>query len=109
MEVACYRIQLKENMITKVKDWANRLNSEIIEVKVLLEKEGVTIESAFLEQSETGNFLVYYLRAANIKKALDTAKASQHPVDIFHRKVMSEITANINRLECLIDFTTTLG
>lgn len=103
METVCYKIKLKPNSLDKVRDWGKRLMSESSEVAKLLKHEGIIIESAFIEQASEGDFLIYYLRAHDLKKAREVSAASTHPIDIFHRKVMSEIGDGGSELEKVLD------
>lgn len=103
MEVTCYRIKLKPNSIRLVREWAARLNKEKTEVQALLKAEGMALESVFLEQESDADFLVYYIRSHDLKKAREVSQASQHPIDIYHRQVMKQIAEKHTELECLLD------
>ncbi len=105
LELVCYRIKLKPDSIEKVKSWGAKLNSEHEEVAKLLKNEGIVIESAFLEQSSEGNFLIYYVRAHDLKKAQEISAASLHPIDQFHKQVMREITESAVVLEKVLDIS----
>lgn len=103
MEVECIKIKLKPDAIDIVREWAARLNKEMEVVKELLRNEGMALESVFLDQSSDGNFLVYYLRSSNLKKSREISRASKHPLDAYHRDVMSKIGIESTRLTCLLD------
>ncbi len=103
MEVTCYRIKLKPNSIPLVREWAARLNKDMADVRKLLTAEGMALESVFLEQGSEGDFLVYYIRSSDLKKAREVSQASQHPIDIYHRQVMKQVAENHTELECLLD------
>jgi ribosomal protein L4 len=106
METACYRIKLKAGMINDAKNWAEHLNSRTKEVLGLLKSEGVTVESAFLDQVNGEDYLIYYLRAENLENAHKIASESNHPVDIFHRNSMKQISDGSTTLVKLVDFST---
>lgn len=103
LEVVAYRIKLKPNSLEKVKAWGKKLSSDKSEVAQLLKNEGIVIESAFLEHTVEGDFLIYYLRARDLKKAREISLASTHPIDVFHKQVMKDITENAVTLENLLD------
>lgn len=105
MDVECYKITLKPDALPIVREWAKRLKSEINEVRQLLKKEGIVVESVFLEEDKDGAHIIYYLRSPDFKKAREVSKASQHPIDIYHRDVMQKIAASNKTLECLFDAT----
>ncbi len=104
METACYRIKLKPGSLPKVEEWASRLNSEKSEVAKLLVNEGVSIESVFLEDTSEGQFLIYYLRAKSLKAAQEAVALSQHPIDVYHRETLTEITEDFSVLRSLVQF-----
>jgi len=106
MEVECFKIRLKPGTLPLVREWAARLNSEMSEVKKLLQNEGMALESVFLEQGPEGDSLVYYLRSPDLKRTREVSRASQHAIDVFHREVMQQISAGGARLECLLDAST---
>ena len=104
MQTKCRRIRLKPGSVDRVREWAHNLNNRRDEVVVTLAEEGVAIESAFLEQTPNGDFLIYYMRAANLEEASRAARDSTHPIDAYHRQVLSEIVDSGEDLELLIDF-----
>lgn len=103
MEVACIKIRLKPDSLETVRAWASRMTAEMNEVKKLLKNEGMSLESVFLEQGSEGDFLIYYVRSPDLKKTVEICRASQHPIDIYHREVMRQIEAGSIQLECLLD------
>lgn len=103
MEVECFKVKLKPNMVRLVREWSARLNSEMDEVRRLLKDEGMVLESVFLEQGKVGDFLIYYVRSPDLKGTQEIFGASQHPIDVYHRKIMKEIAESSVRLECLLD------
>jgi Family of unknown function (DUF6176) len=107
MDVACYRIKLKPNSVAFVREWAARMNSEMTEVKKLLKKEGMSLESVFLETGADGDFLVYYLRSPDLRRTSEVSLSSNHPIDIYHRQLMKQIEESCTELECILDATDT--
>lgn len=103
MNVECIRIQLKPDALPLVREWAARLNTEMETVKDLLRKEGMILESVFLEETPEGNSLLYYLRSEDLHKAREVSKASAHPLDAYHQQVMQKIAASAKSLTCLLD------
>lgn len=105
-EVECFKIKVKSNHLPRVKEWADYLKERSKEVKALLKKEGMDIESVFLDSAPDGDYLVYYVRAQDLAKTRKASAESKHEIDEYHRKVMGEIRESFSRLECLIDFST---
>jgi hypothetical protein len=106
MEVECYRIKLKPGSRDTVLNWAEHLTKHAEEVRSLIQSEGIAIESAFLETIGDEDYLIYYLRGENLKRASEIARASTHPIDVFHREVMRSVSESGAPLRKLIDFST---
>ena len=103
MEVECFKVRLNPNSLGLVREWSARLNANIKQVKTLLRNEGMSLESVFLEQSAEGDFLIYYLRSPDLKRTREISRASQHPIDVYHRETMKQIGQKSVQLECLLD------
>lgn len=59
----------------------------------------MALESVSLEQNKQGDVLIYYLRAQDLQKTRENSRASQHPIDIYHRGVMQKIVDKGVKLE----------
>ena len=59
----------------EVRDWAAELNRRADEVLATLRDEGVVVESVFLEQTASGDFLIYYMKAQSIERASELPAA----------------------------------
>jgi len=103
MQVECFEVRLKPDSISIVRDWANRMNNEMTEVRKLLKSEGISLESVFLKETPEGASLIYYLRASDMRRAREVSRASQHPLDLYHQQVMKQVAASGIQLECLFD------
>jgi len=68
-----------------------------------LEAEDVSIESVFLESTEQGDFLIYYMRAASHERAQQVAQASVREIDHYHRAFKRQTWASVEKLELLLD------
>lgn len=103
----CARVKLKPNSISRVREWASELNSRRSEALATLVDEGVYIESAFLEQTAEGDFLIYYMRMENMRKAKQVVERSLHPIDTYHKQFKIDCWESKQDLELLIDFDRT--
>ena len=91
MEIASGLIKLKPNSEEKVDQWSKTVSSRIEEAVTTLRDEGVEIESWFRVEIGGQDYLLWYMRAESIEKALKTAKISKHPLDKFHYEIMGQI------------------
>ena len=103
----CAKVKLKSGSIERAREWAGELNSRKEEVIATLIDEGVYIESAFLDQSEHADFLIYYMRVESMEKAQQVVKQSLHPVDAYHKQFKIDCWESKKQLELLIDFDRT--
>jgi hypothetical protein len=102
-ETVCTRIKLKPGSVERVREWAAEINRRSDEALSTLRDEGVVVESAFLDSSDEGDFLVYYMKAKDMSRAREVARNSTHAIDKFHRGVMREICESGQGLELLLD------
>ncbi len=70
METVCVRVRLKPGSVERVREWAAELNRRRDEVSATLRDEGVVVESVFLDQAASDDFLVYYLKARSVGRAM---------------------------------------
>jgi len=61
------------------------------EVEATLRDEGMQTESAFLEHTDDGPHLVYYMEAEDIERVWDQFEDSDHDIDEAHKAVMREV------------------
>ena len=104
METVCVKVRLKEGSIARVREWASELNRRGDEVQETLSEEGVVVESAFLDQTEHGDFLIYYMKARSFEEAKRAVQASRNPIDSYHQRFKQDTWASRTSLELLIDF-----
>ncbi len=104
MSTRCVRLRLKAGSLARVREWAAELNRRSDEVMATLRDETVRVESAFLESTEAGDFLVYYMRVDDDERCREAARTSTHAIDAFHREFMDTVIESRTPLELLIDF-----
>src|ERR687886_238111 len=87
-ETRCVKIKLKPNSIERVREWAETLNRRRDEAIETLRDETVVVESVFLDRTEQGDFLIYFMKAESFEKSSLAAETSSHSIDEYHRKFM---------------------
>jgi hypothetical protein len=105
METKCVKIRLKPGSLDRVRAWAAEINRRSDEALATLRDEGVVIESAFLDSTGEGDFLIYYMRAENFDRARKVVSQSTHPIDAFHKEFKEDCWDERKRLELLIDLS----
>lgn len=104
METVCVKVRLKPDSLGQVREWATELRSRADEALATLREEGVVIESAFLDRTKEGDFLIYYLKAKELGPSAEVVSGSVLPIDAFHQKFKAETWERREQLELLIDF-----
>lgn len=102
-EVRCVKIKLKPGSQERVREWATEINRRKTEALATLSDEGVSIESAFLDVTPDGDFLIYYMRVENSERAQQIVRQSAHAIDTYHKQFQLETWEEGKRLELLID------
>src|SRR6266571_2815942 len=58
-ETKCIKVKLKPGSLERVREWADELNRRKEEALETMRDEGVIVESAFLDSTAEGDFLIY--------------------------------------------------
>jgi hypothetical protein len=103
METALFKYRLKQESLPRVREWVDYFNKNREEIIVLLEKEDISIEAAFLESTDDGDFMYYFVRTENLKRAQEIFIASTNRHDSFHKEFMREVVQSSVRLDGLIE------
>ncbi|MCA1624386.1 MAG: DUF6176 family protein [Acidobacteria bacterium] len=99
----CVKIKLKPNSLEKVREWSKFINDRKDEVLATLRDESVILETAFLDQTDEGDFLIYLMKAESFEKARQAAETSVHEIDEYHQNFKRETWEDGKKLELLID------
>lgn len=67
----CVKIAIDRESIPAVREWAKTLNARGDEVLTTLREEGVFVEAVFLEESEAGAYLIYFIKALDLARQRD--------------------------------------
>lgn len=71
-----------------------------------LNNEGVVVESAFLDVQPQGSFLIYYMRAHDVEKAIAVFQSSSLAIDAYHKECWNKYCKQAAPLELLLDLDT---
>lgn len=97
------RAKLKKGSTLEVRDWFNTLKERLSETMETLENEGIIVESVFLDKVGEDDFLIYYMRAEDIDKALRIYRESTSPIDMYHKENWKKFSEEVVVLEELLD------
>lgn len=101
----CGRIKIKEGALNEVRQWFQTLQNRKNELLEAFALEGVWLESVFLEHTNQGDFLVYYMRQDDIEKVYENLAKFQLPVRLFHIDCCQKYCNECIVLEPLFDLT----
>ena len=105
MDKDCVIIELKENSLDRVREWAAFINQYREAALDTLKNEGVTIESFFLVKLDEKDYLVSVMRAKSMKKAHEAIKQSLSEVDAYHQRFQKDTWNKGNKGELLVDLS----
>lgn len=60
-------------------------------------------ETAFLDQSTDGDFLIYVMKAESFERSKQAFEKSIHQIDEYHRNFKRECWESAEKLEMLVD------
>ena len=107
MTVRCVRVELAPESRARVKEWAAEILRRRPEALATLQQEGVTVESVFLEAVAGTDYLVYYMRAQDMKRALAAGRTIADDIQRYHRQFQKDTWRAVTELELLLDLTVT--
>jgi len=104
METFIVRYKIKKGFVPGIKMWGKELSRRKKDVLETLKNEKVFVECAFIDSIAGENYLVYFMKCANIKEIFKQLKKSKLSIDIFHKEVLSKYLEEPVYLEKVIDF-----
>lgn len=92
-QVICTHSKIKEGSLENVKQWLHSLENERRhEVLESFHNEGVLLECAFIREEKGVFYLVYFMRAQDVAKAMDVFRSSTLPGDAYHKQCWEQFT-----------------
>ncbi len=102
-EVQCAKVRLRPGTTERVISFLKNLNNRSDETQAALAREGVLLESLFLERTAEADYLIFYMRAENLAAATQVAQTSTHPFDVETWQLIQETWADAFPLELIVD------
>lgn len=81
----------------RLREWMAEIRRRVEEARATHEDEGMLTESAFLERTNDGTFLVYYMECERWSRAVTAYENSDHAIDEEHKRVMDEVLVDDER------------
>jgi hypothetical protein len=92
----------------RLREWLREVQRRQDEAEETLRDEGVLTESAFLEHTDRGTFLVSYMEAEDMHRVQESFEQSDHQIDEEHKAVMRDVLVdgrNVGEYEQLYHLT----
>ena len=95
--------RVKPDKVQRCRDWFAELMRRKKEVRETFAQETVRHEQAFLFDVGEHTILIYAIEADDPEKAHEASGNSTLPIDIEHKRIMKEITAEKITIEPIYD------
>jgi hypothetical protein len=103
METRAFRIKLKPNTLSRVREWASEIMRRKHEALETMRDESVLLECFFLEQTQNGDYLIGIMTAENFEQSQAAVRESRHDIDAYHQQFKRDTWESGEPLELLID------
>lgn len=94
VETTIIRQEVRSEKVATLRERLAELDERGSEIIETLQNEGVKTETAFLEESSHGTFLVTYMEAEDLQEAQETFEESTLDIDLEYKRIVRE---------CLVD------
>ncbi|WP_435159451.1 DUF6176 family protein [Haladaptatus sp. DFWS20] len=89
-DIVLMKQKIKPGKRSRLKEWSAEIKERNEEAIETLQNEGMHFESAFIERTDEGDFLVYHMKAEDIEEVYESFENSSHGIDREHEEVMRE-------------------
>ncbi len=102
-EIQCVKIRIRPGKTEQVLTFISNLKSRMEEAQEAVAREGVILETLFLERTPGADYIIFYMRAESLAAATQVAATSTHPLDVATRQMITEAWGEAVLLEQLFD------
>ncbi|SEW03190.1 DUF6176 family protein [Halobacterium jilantaiense] len=90
-DVVLSKQKIADGKTERLREWAAEVQNRRDEAVVTLRDEGMHSETAFVEHTDDGDFLVYYMKADDIDAVYEALEDSSHDIDEDHERVLMDV------------------
>jgi len=90
-DVVLTKQKVESGKTEQLREWMDEIRQREDEARETHENEGMISEAAFLEQTDDGDFLIYYMEAEDMEYAYEAFGDSTHDIDAEHKAVMNDV------------------
>jgi hypothetical protein len=95
--------RVPDDKVDRLRAWLREAGERADEVRQTLVDEGVTHERAELVATSDGFLLVYSMECADYDAAKAVFERSTRPIDVEHKRVMTDVRGEVVATEVLLD------
>jgi Family of unknown function (DUF6176) len=95
--------KVKPDEENNLRQWMAELTRRSAEVRETFAQEGVRHEQAFLLKTAEGSVLIYAMEAADHERAASAYRNSALPIDLEHRRIMTQVLGEPANVELLYE------
>jgi len=90
-EVVLTKQRIEDGKTERLIEWMSEVREREDEVVETFRSEGMLTETAFLERTDDGDYLVYFMEAQDFDDVYEAYDDSTHDIDEEHKKVLEEV------------------
>lgn len=90
-EIVLTKQKIEPGKTQRLEEWVREVRNRKSEAIETLQNEGMHAETAFIEHTDEGDFLVYYMKADDVQRVYHAFEESAHPIDAEHKQVMMDV------------------
>lgn len=93
-DVVLVKRRIKPGKTDSLREWMEEITSHCDEAIETLQHERMLSETAFLEQRDDGDYLLYYMEAEDLDHVFESFESSPYEIDHEHQAVLDEVLAD---------------
>lgn len=97
-EVALTKQKVEPGKTDRLREWTEEIRDREDEAIATLENEGMHLEAAFVEHTDEGDFLVYFVKADDVDAGFEAFEESGHESDREHAEVLDGVLESTERV-----------
>lgn len=97
-EVTLMKQRVDPERVATLREWLEGVQDREAEAAETLRKEGVYTETAFLEETADGTYLVTYMEAEDSEQAWEAFEASDREIDAEFKRIMEECLEDLGNV-----------
>jgi hypothetical protein len=94
VDVVLSKQEIADGKTERLREWAEEVQRRSDEAVETLRDEGMHSETAFVEHTDDGDYLVYYMKADDIEAVYEAFEDSTHDIDEDHKRVLADVLAD---------------